>query len=367
MEYLLILAVIVILFLIMFFLIYQNNLKQQMFMRDLLFKSENSQNAEMDNLRQQISHDLIRFQSLMSNNINDDINRLNENTANRLNNIERGVNEGLLAGFNKTGESYANVLKQVERMSEVSNNLKDLSLNISSFNNLLTDKKTRGIFGEVSLYNILNIAFDSNDNLYLKQHKLSNGYIVDCLLICKEPLGNIAIDSKFPLENYNRLFEDNVNIHEVKNSFKKDVLKHINDIKNKYIIKGETASIAYMYIPAEAVFSKIYSEFDEIIQASYAAKVYLVSPTTLMAYITVMQAINLDQKRNEKALEIQQEFDKLSKEFGRFNERFIDLRRDFDRVYKEMNNMFITMEKIINRFKQIEAVNLKGDADETTD
>lgn len=364
-ELILLVTIIVISYLILIFIIYQNNLRQQLYFKDIIHKNEVAQNSEIDILKQHLSDEMIRFQSMLSNNINDDLNRLNENTANKLSHIEKGVNEGLIFGFNKTNESYANVLKQIEKINEASNTLKDLSGNIMDFQNILTDKKTRGIYGEVTLYSLLQTIYLDNNNFYLKQHKLSNGNVVDCLLINSKPLGNIAIDAKFPLENYNRLFDNSLNQDNVKSSFKKDIIKHINDIKNKYIISGETAEIAFMFIPAEAVFSKIYGEFPEVVDASYKARVYLVSPTTIMAYITAIQAINLDQKRSEKVIEIQEEFNKLSQEFNRFSERLIILNKDFKKVYNDMSDVAITTDKIINKFKKIESVDLKRTPNET--
>lgn len=354
---------------IIVFLMYRNNLRQQIYIKDLLYKTEKSTNKEMDEFKRQFSDDLLHFQSLMSNTINNDLNRLNENTTNRLSSIENKVNDGLIKGFNKANESFSNVLQQMAKIDETQQNLKSLQENINNLQSVLTDKKTRGIYGEVGLYSILENAFGNDNFYYEKQYKLSNGLIVDSIIKAPEPLGIIAIDSKFPLENYNRIYDNTLSVEEnnkAKLNFKKDILKHINDIKDKYIIKGETADIAYMFIPAEAVYAEIYGRYDDIVQASYKARVYLVSPTTLMAYITAIQAIYLGQKRDDKILLIQNEFEKLSIEFVRFQERLNIIFKDFEKTYKDLNNLSLTTDKIITKFKQIEIVEI-NDEDEKID
>lgn len=365
--YLLILLIIISLVIIIF-VGWQNNLKQQLFIKDVLHKNEITNNDEMEDLKRQLSLDFMNFQSNMSNFINDEINRLNENTSIKLLNIEHRVNDGLLHGFNKTNESFNNVLQQITKIDETQKSLSLLSSNIISLQNVLTDKKTRGIYGEIELYSILENVFGDNINFYEKQYKLSNGFIADCVIKTNDPLGKIVIDSKFPLENYNRIYDNNLSVDErnrARVNFRKDVLKHIYDIKNKYIVPFETADVAFMFIPAEAIFAKIHGKYDDIIQASYKAKVYLVSPTTLMAYITAIQAIYLEQKRSEKVELIQEEFEKLSIEFNRFQERYNIINKDFEKTYKDLNNLSITTDKIITRFKQIESVDLQGEKNES--
>lgn len=343
-----------------------NHLKQQIYLKEIIYKSEKLNNNEISNFKSKMSDDLINFQSVMSNSINSEINRLNENTTNRLVSIENSVNDGLIYGFNKTNESFNNVLEQITRIDEAQENLKSFSSNLTSLQNVLTDKKTRGIYGEINLYSLLENIYGNNDSFYKKQYKLSNGNIADCVIIGNRSLGDIVIDSKFPMENYNKIYDSSLSVdqqNKARNDFKKDVLKHIYDIKNKYIIPYETAEIAFMFIPAEAIFAEIYSKFDDVIQKSYEAKVYLVSPTTLMAYISALQAIYIEQKRNDKILLIQKEFGNLSIEFKRFQDRFLNLNKDFEKTYKDMNNMIITSDKIINRFQKIEAVEFQEEDD----
>ncbi|MEG0240173.1 DNA recombination protein RmuC [Anaerorhabdus sp.] len=346
---------------ILIFVVSKNSLNQRYFIKDSLIQSRNETSQEMDQLKTKMMQDLVLFQTNIVNSMKGDFNQLNENTVNRLVNIETKVNESLLQGFDRTNKAFTNILEQMARIDETQQNLKSLSSNITSLQNVLTDKKTRGTYGEIELYSILESVFGNNEKRFSRQVKLSNGSIADCVIHAPLPLGEIVIDSKFPLENFNRMYDEDVSTQElirVKNEFRKDVTKHIKDIKSKYLIQGETAEIAYMFIPAEAIFAEIYGHYDDLIQLSYESKVYLVSPTTLMAYITAIKAIYLGQERNDRVVEIQEEFIKLSKEFERFQERFLSVNRDFDKTYKDMQSVSITSDKIIKRFKQIESVQL---------
>ncbi len=338
-------------------------MKQELALKNALYQNNKSNNQDIDCLKQQIQQDLNRFQTMMTTSMKGDLNQLNETTVTRLVTIEKKVNESLLHGFEKTSRAFSSVLEQMAKIDQTQENLKSLSSNITSLQNVLTDKKTRGTWGEIELYSILESVFGNNNARFAKQYKLSNGAIADCVLFAPEPLGKIMIDSKFPLENYNRLLDAQGNKEEeqrAQNNFKKDVMKHIKDIASKYIIPGETAEIAYMFIPAEAVFAEIYGHFDEVIQLSYASKVYLVSPTTLMAYITAIKAIYLGQERNDRVVEIQEEFIKLSREFERYNQRFTTVVKDFDKTHKDLHQVAITSDKIVKRFKQIEDVELES-------
>jgi len=343
------------------FMMNHANLKQQIAIRKMLNESEKAKDDEMDEFRTQVSQQMMNFQNGMSESIRSDLNRLNESTTSRLNRIETSVNDSLLKGFEKTNQSFTSIKEQMARIDETQQSLKNLSTSIAGLQNVLTDKKTRGTYGEIELYSLMQSVFGVNDARYQTQVHLSNGTIADCVLFAPQPLGKIVIDSKFPLENYNRLFDEKLSAADkesIRAGFRRDVKKHIADIAEKYIIPGETAEVAYMFVPAEAVFAEIYGHFDEIVQYSYQMNVFIVSPTTLMAYLTAIRAIYLGQERNEKVVEIQQEYIKLSKEFERFSARFDAVAKDFDRTYKDVRDVGVTTNKIINRFHEIEAVKL---------
>lgn len=355
--------------------------KQEMMIRNVLLESENAKIKEMQLLKDQIeieigsvkekvTSDLIGFQYQMTSTMRNDFNQLNESTTTRLTSIENRVNRSLLDGFEKTNKSFTSMIEQLARIDETQNSLKSLSNEIVSLQNILNDKKSRGTFGEVELYSILENAFGQNKQQYDKQVKLSNGCIADAVIYASEPLGKIVIDSKFPLENYSRIYQMELSNDERNRAsveFKKDVIKHLKDIHNKYLIKGETAEIAYMFIPAEAVFAEIYGKHEDIVQLSYNLRVYLVSPTTLMAYITAIKAIYLGQLRNEKVEEIQREFVKLSEEFRRFSTRWEIVVKDFNRTYSDIESVNTTTNKLIKQFNKIEAVELTDNSEKSVE
>lgn len=355
MIFIIVMLVFLIVFILMFYKFQSSTLK-------MINEIDKNHQSDINDMQSKINNELLMFQNNINSSMKDDLNRLNETTVNRLLTIEEKVNNSMQQGFKSTNESFTKVLEQMARIDSTQKNLENLSSSITSLQSVLTDKKNRGTFGEVELYSILENQFGLNEKRYEKQYKLSSGKIVDAVIHAPEPLGLICIDSKFPLENYNRMYNEALSKEErekARIAFKNDVVFKIKDIASKYIIPGETSEFAYMFIPAEAVFSEIHGRFDEVINLSYNMHVYLVSPTNLMAYLTAMRAIYLGQEKNERVEEIQKEFIKLGKEFGRFETRYDKVNSDFKKAYSDMQDLSITTNKIIQRFKDIEDVKLE--------
>ncbi len=309
-------------------------------------------NSKKDNT----SKDFLNF----SKQLNKDINDFKDNTTNRLIDIEDRLNSNILKTSEITNNTFNSINERLIKIDENQKSLDDLKNNITSLQSVLSDKKARGTFGEVELYSILESAFGIDENRYSRQYVLENGTRVDAVVFGSESLGLICIDSKFPLENYRKIYEDGADKEKAKKDFKNDVLKHINDISSKYIIAGVTAPMAYMFVPSEAIFSEIYGNFPEVIDKAYKSQVYIVSPTTLMAYLTAIRSIYLGQKKNEKAKEIEKLLSDLSIEFIRLKERSETLQRDFEKIVPDFEKMFVTENKIIKRFSAIE----KGEIDD---
>ena len=329
-------------------------------MRLLLAENEKRQQEALFLLQRQMNEELHEFQKEMTSSVREDLHHLNETTTQRLFSIEKNVNHNLQQGYTSTHQTFSKVMEQMGKLDESQKNLKELSLSITSIQQVLTDKKTRGIFGEVTLYSLLENAFGVDQKQFAKQYHLSNGSIVDAVIFGKPPLHMICIDSKFPLENYNRLMSETKaeEKQRLQRLFLSDVKKHIRTISDKYILRDETAEFAYMFIPAEAVFSYIYGNCDEVVQYSYEQKVYLVSPTTLMAYITAIKAIYLGVERNEHMVSIQQELKKLQVEFERYERRYQSVSSDFEKCYQDMRSLSVTASKIVTRFHEIDEVKL---------
>lgn len=321
----------------------------------MLLKNKNSNN----DLRVSLNKDLLNF----SNKLNTNFNELNNSTLNQLYNLENKVNNNILETNKITNENFLKLSEKMVKIDETQKSLNELSNNIVSLESILQDKKSRGTFGEIELYSLLELAFGTDYTRYKKQYTLPNNCKADAVIFGGDNLGLICVDSKFPLENYQRMYDDNLasgDKEKAKSAFKSDVLKHINDIKNKYIIPGVTAPMAYMFVPSEAIFAEIYANYDELVNKSYEAKVYIVSPTTLMAYLTAIRSIYLGQVKNEKAKEIEKLLSDLSIEFSRLKDRNETLQRDFEKIIPDFEKVQITSNKIIKRFAQINS----GDIDE---
>lgn len=321
----------------------------------VLTRSNNSN----DDLKASLNRDLINFSKI----IDDKFNNLRDSTTNNFNVLQDRISQNLTDSSKTSNEYFNQINERMVKIDEAQKGLNDLSSNITSLQSVLTDKKNRGTFGEIELYSLLESAFGTNNDRWARQYSLSNGLKADAVIFGGESLGNIVVDSKFPLENYRRMYDDNLSKIEkdkARTSFKNDVLKHIKDIKEKYIIPGETAEMAYMFLPAEAVFAEIYASFDEIVDKSYESKVYIVSPTTLMAYITAIRSIYLGQKKDEKAKEIAQLLNELSIEFARLKDRQETLQRDVEKIIPDFEQVFVTSSKIIKKFAKLNS----GDIDD---
>ena len=359
-------AILVLVVVILIIVVLQSKTKQEAIVRETIMYQQQRSMEDMTLLKEKLSQDLLLFQDKMTQSMKGDLHQLNEATYNRLLDIRKSVHEGMFEGFKTTNEAFSQMMQQIARIDQTQKSLQELSGNIMNLQNVLTDKKTRGTFGEIELYSILEMAFGNSAHRYQKQYKLLNGNIVDAVLFAPEPLKCIPIDSKFPLENYNRIFDENntgIMKKQAENMFRADVLKHIKDIFEKYVGCEETADFAYMFVPAEAVFAYIYGCMDDIIQKSYQYKVYIVSPTTLMAYVTAVKAIYLGQQRNEKVELIQKEYLKLSDDFSRFATRWEAITKDYEKTYQDIQKLNITSAKIQNRFRQIEEVDINDNDD----
>ena len=191
---------------------------------------------------------------------------------------------------------------------------------------------------------------------------MSNGYIADAILFAPAPLGTIAIDSKFPLEHY-QIMTDIKQDKSVRDAatkaFKADVKKHIDAIRSKYIIPGETASEAIMFLPAEAIFAEINAYHNDLIEYSYKSKVWICSPTTLMSTLTTIGMILKNMERDKYAKVIHEELNKLGVEFTRYRDRWDKLSRSLNTVCKDAEDIHTTTEKITKRFASISNVNLE--------
>lgn len=327
-----------------------------------LFKNINESNIteRLGKLEVSMMKELGDFKSDISRNLNKDFTTLNEQVERRLIAINERVNERLDQNFEKTNKTFMNVIERLSKIDEAQKKIETLSTDIVSLQSILTDKKTRGIFGEVNLKHILTSVFgERNDSLFRLQYTLSTGVIADSVVFAPEPLGTIAIDSKFPLEHYQLMVDKKLTPDLRENYerlFKQDMKKHIDAISSKYIIPGETANQAILFLPAEAIFAEINAYHQDIIDYAYKKKVWITSPTTLISTLTVVEMIIKNIERDKYTSIIHEELNKLGLEFARYKERWDKLARSIQTVNKDVENVSITTDKITKKFETINKV-----------
>ncbi len=335
----------------------------------LIFKVRSNNNSDKDTIERlgrfevALNKDINDFKDHFNRNLSNDFEKMNTLIEKKLLLINDKVNERLDVNFEKTNKTFNNILERLTKIDEAQKKIDSLSTEIVSLQSVLTDKKTRGIFGEVNLNYILSSVFgENNKGIYEVQHTLSNGLTADAILYAPAPLGTICIDSKFPLENYERMTDKTLGQAEREAAtklFKSDVKKHIDAISSKYILKGETADEAIMFLPAEAIFAEINAYHSDILSYAYKKKVWITSPTTLMSTLTIVEMIVKNLERDKYASVIHTELARLSDEFAKYRIRWDKLSRSIDTVSKDVKDINITTEKITKRFDAINKVDIK--------
>lgn len=283
----------------------------------------------------------------------------------RLDLISGKVNERLDEGFKKTNETFANVMARLATIDEAQKKIDGLTTNVVSLQELLGDKRSRGAFGEVQLAALVHNLLPAQ--VFTLQASLPNGTRVDCLLHLPAPTGELAIDSKFPMENYQRLIDRNQSDSEQRaalSAFKADVKKHIQDIANKYIIPGVTTDGAIMFIPAEAVFAEIHAYHPDLVKLAQDRGVWITSPTTLMAILNTARAVIRDVETRNEVHVIQEALRRLSEEFRRFDTRMKKLADHIRQAHEDAQSVQTTSDKISRQFTRIDKVQLDGNGAE---
>ena len=328
-----------------------------------LFKNINESNIteRLGKLEVSMMKEMGNFKNDLSRDLNDDFTKLNEGVEKRLLLINDKVNERLDQNFEKTNKTFQNVIERLSRIDEAQKKIDNLSGDIISLQSILTDKKTRGIYGEVNLKHILVSVFgERNDNIYRLQYTFSTGVIADSVLFAPEPLGTICIDSKFPLEHYQAMVDKRITSEmrdKYEKMFRMDMKKHIDAIADKYIIPGETSNQAILFLPAEAIFAEINAYHTDIINYAYRKHVWITSPTTLVSTLTVIEMIIKNIERDKYTRVIHEELNKLGLEFSRYKERWDKLARSIQTVNKDVENVYIT-DKITKKFESINRVDV---------
>ena len=287
------------------------------------------------------------------------VSHLNQTTLQGLHEINQQVEKRLSLGFEKTTATFTDIVKRLALIDQAQQKISELSGNVMSLKDILQDKRSRGAFGEVQLEILIRNLLP--ERTFEFQHTLTNGKRCDCMLFLPEPTGNIVIDAKFPLENFQKLMDHDLGETDKKiaeQSFRRDIKTHIQDISSKYISPPETAEGAVMFIPAEAVFAEIHAHYPDLVEFSYQNKVWMASPTTMMAILTTAKAVLKDDATKRQVHIIQEHLGILAKDFDRFQKRMDDLERHISQANDDVKHINISAKKISSRFEKIESVDL---------
>lgn len=272
----------------------------------------------------------------------------------RLAQVGEKMNENLQGSSRRTAHSLGELQERLKTIDKAQDNITKLSGDVLSLQDILSNKQTRGAFGEIQLNDIVGKALPRD--AYSLQHTLSNGKRADCLIYLPNPPGPIVVDSKFPLESYEALrrAKTQAELNEAARMMRTSVRAHIKAISEKYILEGETADGALMFLPSEAVYAELHANFPEIVREGFAARVWIVSPTTCMATLNTMRAILKDSRMREQAGAIRRELGLLYSDVERLGSRVENLDRHFGQAAKDISDIKISADKAGRRARRLD-------------
>mgnify|MGYP001818009559 FL=1 len=281
-----------------------------------------------------------------------------------LTDMQERMKESLHGSSKQTTTSLTQLQERLSAIDKAQDNITKLSGDVLSLQDILSNKQTRGAFGEIQLRDIVSKALP-NDS-YALQHTLSNGKRADCLIHLPQPPGPIVIDSKFPLEAYEALrrAETDWELKDAVAKMKTAVTKHIADISDKYIIDGETADGALMFLPSEAVYAELHANFPELVRKGFDARVWIVSPTTCMATLNTMRAILKDARMREQAASILKTLSQLHRDVELIVERAVKLETHFRQARADLDGIGTAAERAGKRAAKLDNFDFE-EVDET--
>ena len=269
--------------------------------------------------------------------------------------LSKVVSERLDRSEKATGQVVTDLRERLARIDEAQKKIGELSTQVVGLQEILSNKQARGAFGEVQLNDLVQSALPPS--AYEFQSSLGNGARVDCLLRLPNPPGSIAIDAKFPLESYRLLRAvapgDTQGLAAAQRAFQQAMRKHINDIRDKYIVSGETAESALLFLPSEAIYAELHANFTGLVDESYKARVWIVSPTTMMATLNTVRAVLKDVRMREQAGEIQKMVGLMLDDVRRLDERVDRLKTHFAQTEKDLREIDISTDRITKRGERI--------------
>ncbi len=284
----------------------------------------------------------------------------------RLADMAKRLDDGVQQAAHRQATSLHELRERLAVIDVAQKNITELSAQVVSLQDILSNKQARGAFGEIQLNDIVIAMLPPS--AYRFQAPLGDGRRVDCLLELPNPPGAIAIDAKFPLESFHLLrnAKDDAERTVAGRAFATAILKHVRDIAEKYIVPGETAESALMFLPSEAIYAELHANFPDVVEKSFRAKVWIVSPTTLMATLNTVRAVLKDARMREQAGVIQKEVRMLLDDISRLDDRVSALDKHFGQASEDIRQIRISTDKVVKRADRIETVQLGDDVDGPT-
>ncbi len=291
--------------------------------------------------------------------------KLTEQLGQRLDTIQQRVGTSLQTSTQQTLETMGKLQERLAVIDEAQRNIASLGTQIVGLQDILSNKQSRGAFGELQLSDLVSTILPPS--AYSFQATLSTGVRADCLLDLPNPPGSIVVDAKFPLDGYRRLRDAATPDETIKaqRQFRDDVTKHVKDMAEKYIITGETAESAIMFLPSEAVYAELHANFEAVVEESYRRRVFIVSPTTLMATLNTIRAVLKDARMREQAGLIQHELTRMLDDVRRLGDRVDKLDKHFGQATKDIRDIQISTDKIAGKAEKITELEMddeSGDA-----
>lgn len=280
----------------------------------------------------------------------------------RLAGVSDRVGKSLELSQTRNSENLSKLHERLGLIDQAQSNIKALAGEVSGLQSILSNKQARGAFGEKQMQDLIRAFLPSR--AFSFQHTLSNNTRVDALIHMPDGHGDVAVDSKFPMESWRRMIdaEGSYEATSAARDFKNDVLKHIKDIARKYLIEGETYELALLFLPSDAIFSELHNSFDEVIDKGFAQRIVIVSPTTFMATLHTMQAVMNDAEIQKNAALIKREVSVMSEDVARLGERVSRLQKHFRQADQDLGDIQISARKITSRAKKIGTVDFETDA-----
>ena len=318
-----------------------------------------------------LSHDLEKLkegQLKLTGIIENLVNNQNSGNANilanmegRLSAVQKQIFESLSGSATKTAKSLGALQERLIAIDKAQANLEKLSGNVLGLQDILSNKQTRGVFGEIQLKDIVSKALPPNT--YAFQVLLSNGKRVDCMIYLPNPTGPIAIDSKFPLDSYDNLrkYTNDIEKKRAIQDFKKSIRFHINSIAEKYIIEGETADGAIMFLPSEAIYAELHANFSDIVREGFSKRVWIVSPTTCMATLNTIRGVLKDATLKENSSKIRENLNQLFKDVSRLGDRINNLDKHFSLASKDLDEVKVSAKKVTSRADKFDSLDFGDD------